>query len=172
MCLCLISFQDHLYFNNVTLGTSMIFSPLHQPTANYNSNVCPNHSMLWVKNKCFSCFNRQSWAHVFKHTLLKWHHSYLIDFSALGITERKIFDCSVAKLFLISRFDTISSTLNVLPSFDHCVIYTERFILNLEARSFSTLFSQVEIWTLTYLPLMNKSLYIEPWNTSCIDPRV
>lgn len=31
----------------------------------------------------------------------------------------------MAILFLISRFVAISNPFNVLPSFDHCVIYTE-----------------------------------------------
>lgn len=74
----------------------------------------------------------------------------MIDFSALGIIERKILEHSVAKLFLISRFYAILKPFNVFPSFDHCIIYTERFILNLKTKSFSS-FSQVEIWILTHL---------------------
>ena len=57
-----------------------------------------------------------------------------------------IFDCSVAELFLISRFDAISNLLNVLALYDNYVLYTKIIILNLEAKIFSYFISSFRNW--------------------------
>lgn len=60
----------------------------------------------------------------------------MIDFVVLGISERKIFDFFVVKLILIFRCVIVLNLFNVFLLFDYCIIFIERFILNLEVKSF------------------------------------
>ena len=93
----------------------------------------------------YSCqknpMDRGSWQAVFQSVANSW--TWLSDWTHTHIHTHTP--------LLISRFFAISNQLNVLPSFDNCVIYTEIFIMSLENNSLPILFPPSENLDFTHM---------------------